>query len=320
MIDELDRLQAFRAQVPEPRPEAIRAARAALEDVIAAPPPRPSRRRPSRVLLVRATLAAGLAGVILTVVSVSGPGAPDAPANATAAVLNRLARVAASQPWAYPKAGQYMYTYSVEAYDDDTILSGAECVVLSPEHRQIWIGPDGSGMIRESFGRGTFTSAADRRVCAAHGLLGTTAPHPATNQWFGRRGLSDGPTNEQKLPTDATRLRWLIMSGRVDGGPHTDAEAFVRIGDLLRETDASPKLRAALYRVAGTIPGVRALGPTRDHRGRLGIGLAYGNETLIFNPRTAALMGETYRDAQGRVVEWAVYLVSRVVDRIPYKR
>jgi len=318
MIDELERLQAYRNDVAGPRPASVRAARQALTDAIDGErAPRQSRRRP---LLVRAGLAGAVAVAIVVVVALSGSGAPETPATAAAAVLNRLANIAASQPWAYPKAGQYMYTYSVEAYGNDTIIGGTECSVLSPEHRQIWIAPDGSGMIRESFGRGSFTSAADRRICAAHGLLGSTAPHRASNDWFGPGGLTDGPVDERRLPTSVAELRHLLVTRRLEGGPRGHAEDFVQIGDLLRETDASPKLRAALYRVAATIPGVRALGPTRDQRGRLGTGLAYGTETLIFNPRTAALMGETYHDARGRVVEWAVYLVSKVVDRIPYRR
>lgn len=336
MIDELERLQGFRAHVEEPRPQATRAARAALDAVMAADlraPRRIARRaqRPHRLrrahrerrTFIQVTLAAAVAGVLVAVVALSGSGTPEAPTSAAAAVLNRLAVVAAAQPWAYPRAGQYMYTYSVEAYsqtDEDT-----GCSVIPPEHRQIWIAPDGSGMLRESFGRGAFTSAADRHRCAQHHELSMADPHRASNSWFGRGGLSDGPVNEQGLPTDTATLRALIMSGKIDGGPRTNAEAFVRVGDLLRETDASPRLRAAIYRAAATIPGVRSLGPTRDHLGRLGVGLTFHSRdgydpTYIFNPHTSALIGETYRDGRGRLTGWAVYLVSKVVDRIPYSR
>ncbi len=60
------------------------------------------------------------------------------------------------------------------------------------------------------------------------------------------------------------------------------------------------------------------LGPTRDHAGRLGIGLAYDNDgarsELIFDPRTSALLGELDTDPSGAVSGWAVYLQSRIVN------
>ena len=94
--------------------------------------------------------------------------------------------------------------------------------------------------------------------------------------------------------------------------------------NLLRETDASPALRAAIYKVAATIPGVEVLGPARDHSGRLGIGLAYNTagarSELIFDPRTSALLGELDTDPAGALVGWAVYLRSRIVNGLPRRR
>jgi hypothetical protein len=48
----------------------------------------------------------------------------------------------------------------------------------------------------------------------------------------------------------------MLSAGKIEGGPPGPAENFTQIGDLLRETDASPALRSALYQVAETIPGV----------------------------------------------------------------
>jgi hypothetical protein len=108
---------------------------------------------------------------------------------------------------------------------------------------------------------------------------------------------------------------------RLDGGPRTAAEDFVHVGDFLRETDASPALRAALYRAAGLIPGVRLLGTVRDHNGRTGLGVALDSagvqHELIFNPRTSALMGEADRGSTPGSDDWAVYLQLRVVSKLP---
>ena len=60
------------------------------------------------------------------------------------------------------------------------------------------------------------------------------------------------------LSTDPGTL--LVQMRRADGGPRSAGEDFVHVGDFLRETDARPALRAALYRATALIPGVRLLG------------------------------------------------------------
>jgi hypothetical protein len=49
----------------------------------------------------------------------------------------------------------------------------------------------------------------------------------------------------------------------------------VQVGDLLRESDASPELRAALFKVAAGIPGVKLLGTVTDSDGRSGTAIAF---------------------------------------------
>lgn len=151
-------------------------------------------------------------------------------------------------------------------------------------------------------------------------------PSPLTrlerpNLWFAARCFALGPGggNLQSLSTDPRTL--LKQMRRIDGGPPGPAEDFVHVGDFLRETDAPPALRAALYRAAGLIPGVRLLGWVRGHAGRRGLGVALESPTqrseLIFDPRTSAFMEEGPLSRSGRWTSWAVYLQSRVVDRLP---
>jgi hypothetical protein len=124
----------------------------------------------------------------------------------------------------------------------------------------------------------------------------------------------------QALSTNPRTL--LQQMRRIDGGPPGPAEDFVHVGDFLRETDASPAVRAALYRAAALIPGVKLLGMVRDHLHRRGLGVAYDSHgvrhELIFNSRTSALMGEEDTGPPGSE-SWAVYLTSRVVDRLPQR-
>ncbi len=93
------------------------------------------------------------------------------------------------------------------------------------------------------------------------------------------------------LPTDPRAL--LDKIEKIQGV--RAAADFEVLGSLLQETDASPALRAAVYRATALIPGVKLEGLVRDHSGRQGLGLALQTDKerdeLIFNPRTAALMG-----------------------------
>jgi hypothetical protein len=330
MIDELDRVRTFRAEVPAPTDDAEQAARAALARAIRRDERtaarqggdtrgRRRRSRPRiRVLLIPATAAVALAITALIVAGALGGGSSAGPQTASAAILTRLAAVAKTQPSSAPGPGQYLYVDSVQSNASDAPEVG--CTMYVPEHRQIWIGADGSGRLLEIDGQATFPSAADRAACARVNLLGTAAPN-TDDSWFAPGCLSLGPVDLQDLPTDPAALRALLVARQLEGGPPGPAEDFVQIGDLLRETDASPALRAAIYKVAATIPGVEVLGAARDHSGRLGIGLAYkhqgGGAELILDPRTSALMGELDTDAAGKLVGWAVYLQSRIVGGLP---
>jgi hypothetical protein len=286
---------------------------------------RPTRRWAPRVAaVVGAVVITGAVGVIIR------PGSAGGPASAAAAELHQLAVVAADQPATAPPApGQYMYTYSEEAYTSTTVESSGKTYTVSvPETRQIWIGTDGSGRLLESFGQAVFLSAQDRADWVAAGS--PSLQQGSSDETFGPGGLSDGPVNLATLPTDPTALAVLFSTGKVEGGPPGPAEEFTQIGDLLRETDASPALRAALYQVAAGLPGVELLGHVTDHSGRSGVGIAYVSggtqHELIFNPGTSALMGEedtavdapttasTSKYAAGTLVDWVVYLSSGVVN------
>lgn len=282
--------------------------------------------------------SAAAAAVVLLAGGVSGaslllrPGSPAGPGTAAAAALARLAHIAADQPApSAPGPGQYLYVDSVEAYTS-TFASGPSggpgYVVLLPEHRQIWKAADGSGAIRETFGQPTFLSAQDRANWKADG--DPPIPHAPTNRSFGPGGLEDGPTHLSNLPTNPSALAAEIASRKIEGGPPGPAEDFTQVADLLRETDASPALRSALYKVAARLPGVESLGTVTDHSGRTGVGVAYIHDglrhELIFDPKTSALLGESYTIVGpgsgygapvGTVVGWEVYLQSSIVSALP---
>jgi hypothetical protein len=73
---------------------------------------------------------------------------------------------------------------------------------------------------------------------------------------------------------------------------------FIRIGELLASADATPELRAALYRVAAGLPGVELGGATADPSGRPGVAVsmtysqrgAAVRASMIFDPETSELL------------------------------
>jgi len=79
-------------------------------------------------------------------------------------------------------------------------------------------------------------------------------------------------------------------------GPSADQEAFVTIGDLLRDKIVPPKAGAALYRAAALIPGVTLVPHATDAIGRHGVAVAQTAEgirtELIFSKKTLRLIGE----------------------------
>lgn len=321
MIDELERIRRFRSEEPAPSEAARRAAGEALARAIGACADPPPRRRRGRARLIRTALLAAAVLACLLVIDLLGSGSDTGPSTAAAAALEQLARIAANGPSLVPGPGHYLYVDSLNHYPAvaGRVGRSENCTTYATDHRQIWLGANGSGLLRDVTGKTTFTSAQDRAVCLAMKPSPLT-PSGTSNLWFADRCFQLGPTNDmQALSTDPRTL--LAQMRRLDGGPPTPAEDFVHVGDFMRETDASPAVRAALYRAAALIPGVHLLGPVRDHLGRTGLGVAYDgpgvHHELIFNPRTSELMGEQDRGSKTAGSDWAVYLETRVVDRLP---
>lgn len=291
------------------------------QPLLSARPKRASRLGAQRWLSRRpAQLGVGIAFVgVLVVLGLTSFGSTPGPTPAAAAALQRLARIAAaSGPSLVPASGQYLYVRSVSDYPETDGDNG--CVISAVDTRQSWTAADGSGLLRDSTGATTFTSPADQAHCQKADPTLDTAPG-TSSEWFAADCLPLGPTHDmQSLSTDPSTL--LVQMRSDDGGPDTPAEDFVHVGDFLRGTDASPALRAALYRAAALIPGVQLLGAVKDHYGRPGLGVALGGpkgrNELIFNSQTAALMGEESSGSNPESNSWAVYLDSQVVDNLPY--
>jgi hypothetical protein len=333
MIDELDLLRRHRDEPAPPSEQMRAAARRSLERVMhrdAQVPGGAGRRGgiPSRRrLLVGAAIAAALAVIAIAVGASVRSGSTTQPALAAGPVLQRLARIAAAQPWAVPGPKQYLYTSSHSLTGSDTVLpGGVYCQLVFQQYRQNWIAANGEGLFREIDGPAHYLSHREAAPCKA----APAQPAGESDTWAAPGCLSIDPIPLGRLPRDPARLRARLLTGKIEGGPPGPAEAFTQVGDLLRETDAPPALRAALYRAAAGLPGVKSLGPVTDKLGRRGIGLAFDSHgtrhELIFSAMTSALLAEQevlvgsvrgVHAARGTVLQWSAFTAGRVVDRLP---
>jgi hypothetical protein len=219
--------------------------------------------------------------------------------------LNRLAIVAAKQARARVAPGDYLYTRSKDAYLSTT-SGNASCSALVPHRREVWIAPNGSGRLLVEKEKPVFPGRRDRMRWPRAGRpsLGDVG---RSDERFHKGGLHFQRFG--RYSTDPNVLYDQLCQRARGHGPSTDAEMLL-VGDLLRETAAPPRLRAALYRVAARIPGVTLRGDVTDPAGRRGVALARTTNgsgllertELIVDPQSSKLLGE--REVLVERVDW----------------
>ena len=207
-------------------------------------------------------LVAALSALAFVAPSLMTPS--NAPASA-ADVLQQLAGRVQSG-WESPTGGQFIYTKTVGKRWE---CRGGSCSIVDFV-RESWIAHDGSGRIREQVG-------------------GTRS-----DETFPAGGLGFNEMSSL-LREDLAALRRYVVSRVPEGVEPSDFALFVTIGDLLGETQALPELRAALFRLAATLPGARSLGATTDATGRPGVGVEYSDgavsRQITFDPGSALVIG-----------------------------
>ncbi|MFE2106552.1 CU044_5270 family protein [Kitasatospora sp. NPDC059463] len=241
-------------------------------------------------------------------------------------LLSQAADTAAGKPDPKPGKGQFVYVESLVAFGSSNIATGESKV--DPAHRrQIWLSVDGSqwGVLKEGQGQGGKPNAPEKVK------PGEPAPRADGGMWLDpntRPGLN-APTYAYlaTLPTDPDALLKKIYTETKGMGPGPDQEAFVTIGDVLREQIAPPAVSAALYRAAAKIPGVTVVDDSVDASGRHGVAVARVDGGIrtewIFDPKTHEFLGErTVVAAEGNdfgkpgtVTGHSAVLASTVVDQ-----
>ena len=277
--------------------------------------PTPTRSRRTSVLVAACLLVTVLVAAVLIQITPSAT-----PATSAAATLAQAARVAASQPTgSVPGQHQYLYYEVTGAVlsDGPTAIGGKEFPVVSVQRTQTWVAPDGSGRQRITTTKTSLLLSNQEHAWKAAGSPGAEAGSRNSDTSFpesssGRFGPPGGPVvlgpdgtwslsypDTAHFPTQPAALEEAIKKYfGVTGGPYT---VFTLAGEAL-QFGASPALRAALFTMVERLPGVSALGQTRDEAGRLGIGVSMTSgdirAVLIFDPRTSAVLGETFIQAK----------------------
>jgi hypothetical protein len=285
--------------------------------IITQPPAAATARRRSR-LAVPALTSAIVAGVCAIVALAIIPGSPARPDAAATAVLGRAALVAARQPAAaVPGPGHYLYVETIEGQRNSGTASRPDTSGICVQTVQVWAAPDGSG--RE-------VASAPAGPCSDGVIPSQTFPKGQEIDLTVYPRAAD-------LPTGPAALEQFIA--RHFNGGHEDAAAAFEFAGTFLQSGASPRVRAALYRMIQRLPGIELLGPMTDRLGRHGIGVGLTGHgvrnVLIFDPATSAVLereGVAVEPSQihvppgapqfvaGELINYTVYKASGVVNSI----
>jgi hypothetical protein len=290
-------------------------ARELLERILASPGAAP--RAPGRLLAPAAAVAVVVAVGIGILVGSRQPATASA-----ATALRKAASVARTQRPLVAGPGQFVYTKSAWLSLNTYVDNGTSYSALIPWSRESWIGPAG-GRMHQVPGRARFLSDRDRKAWIAAGRPPFTGPAASEPEPL-------PPAKPLDLPSNPDALFEQLKREATSYGDRQYAEMFVLVGDALRETNASPAQRAALYAVAARIPGVDLLGNVTDAAGRRGIAVAKDDDvnhvrsTLVFDPRTSVLLAEEETTLAGNSlgypdgtrIETATYLETAIVDAL----
>jgi hypothetical protein len=319
-MNELDAIRQLGTDVPALDPVAKERALGRLrehtlsqQEPSALGPRRPAKRW---IVLVAASVAGILAAYVLL------PGGAGQPVPSAAQALRHLAQVASRQSPPALSQGRYVYVKSEElrGLSGEDLETGGSWTALVRVTRHYWRGFDGSERILTFAGTPRFVSEADEAAWHQAGEPRLIAPRnderfPAGT--FPSRDLSG-------LPLEPAELRRVIERRSVVARAPGAAGTFSIVGTLLSEDRASPQLRAALFEVAASLPGIELVGESRDPLGRPGVAVAlrvHGYRAVLqFDPASSALLSvEQYRSGGGlprTLHEWRAYWPPRVVGSL----
>lgn len=262
---------------------------------------RARRRRATVVSLVSVAAAAAL--VIAPALDLGDVHRPESAE--AAAVLVSAAAAAGSQAGGWPDAA-YWHVVSTQETPDGTFP------------REVWIGRLAEGALQD----GALDAVSGDAIST---LLGPDGVYTID---LGPASFDAGSAVDwaglYALPTDPAELERVLRHGGEGKGVDPDSELWSVIGELQRETPASPALRAALWTVASRIPGVKVVGTVTDSAGRTGTAverdetdIGWHRMRFVIDPDTGDLLEEVSYDATGTVIGRLTILSQGPADAAP---
>jgi hypothetical protein len=263
-------------------------------------------------LAVTGGLAVALAGGLIAAQTLSiGDHAPETNAEA-AEILQNAALTAQEQPDVAARPDQFVYVESMTAYAVTAVAGGKTTTTIVPRLRRIWLSVDGTGngVLRE-------------RPQAGGSWEESPLPGCRDGKWVEIKGFQSGgcepmPAYLGDLPTD-TDAMYKYLYDNSHGDNPADVQAFITVGDLIRENYVRPQAMAAMFNAAARIPGATVIRDAVDAAGRHGVAVAQtwqgARSELIFDAKTYAYLGERTVTDKGDVGGGAARLRIAIVDR-----
>ncbi|MGI5205095.1 CU044_5270 family protein [Spirillospora sp. CA-108201] len=343
-MNEMTELERFRSDVPELDLTHVRAEERRLLSVMrdaTTDAGRPAGRHvPARARRGWIGLAAGLAAAAATagVIAVDAGGEPGAPPVvhtmpvASVQVLKQAADHAARSPELHPRSGQFLVFDSETMETVDSGSGGKVTRYLDRQERKIWLPVDGDathGVLR-------FKTLEPKPYPGwpippeARKDVGRTSTSKAADTDDRAEHLRNDYAYLSRLPADPAKMYEHLYIG-LGTGPEADATAWQNVGGMLTEAYMPRAQRAALFRAAASIHGVKTVGHAVDAAGRKGVAVtleAAGSdvrEEYVFDEKTYEFLGhrsvvtnaEQAKAPVGSVLTNSAQLKVSIADRPP---
>ncbi|MGS2644158.1 CU044_5270 family protein [Streptosporangium sp. G12] len=318
-MDEMTQVNRLRSEVPRPDPAELRAEERRLLSEIAAlgaTPAGPGARRPAGLrrnlrLSLRTSLGtslvlgAGAAVVVGLGFVETGPASrPETTVRvapvAMSAVLQRAADTAGERDELDPKPGQFL-AYEIQSMFPVKLREGGKEVRFFDRVLfKVWLPVEGSPMEGvtssrhlepEPFPGEPLPAEAERREG------GGAPPSRFTGHDIRAEHQRTDYAYLSRLPTDPAGMREHLYRGLAQD-PLADYKAWGNVGSMITQAYMPSAQRAALFRAAGTIPGVETVDRAEDAAGREGVAVAMANKLggvrheYIFDSTTHLYLGE----------------------------
>ena len=274
-----------------------------------------SRRRALTRLVPSAAAALIAAGVAMVIVASQGTSPP--PASAATVLYASAAALERSGPSLALGPHDYLYERSVAR----SRFVDPEGHILLHELGETWTARNGAGRVRDTvLNRSVISRHLDVRLGPSSGRQRPSA-HPFTMAYpvsLSYRQLQRLPSSPQRLATVVSRLADRTARAlRESSFRNAHSEIVLYVLRSLALSPAPTAVRAAVYQVMASTPGIKLLGHRRDALGRRGdmfaATLGAMRAEIIINPTTGRLLQFTriLMHPSGLDPGWRPGLISR---------